>query len=52
MLSEETKKRAYAGTADTRRIAKILQWGAVSGVWGRGPQPPEARGSGGGAPSR
>ena len=47
-----------------RRVARNSQWGAILGVWGRSPQPPkangglvfcpqppEARGFGGGAPS-
>ena len=27
-----------------RRVARNSQWGAVWGVWGRSPQPPEANG--------
>ena len=32
-------------------LPKIRNEGAALGVWGQSPQPPEARGPGGGAPS-
>ena len=34
-----------------RRVGRNSQWGAVLGVWGCSPQPPEAQGSRGRAPA-
>ena len=34
----------------SRRVARNSQWGAVLGVWGRSPQPPEANGGLGAKP--
>ena len=54
---------ALGATSHYKRVARNLQWGAFwgvwggapsrqrPGVWGQSPQPPEARGSGGGAPN-
>ena len=37
-------KYAMNATKTVRRVARNSQWGAVLGVWGRSPQPPEANG--------
>ena len=45
------KADTYKASITSRRVARNSQWGAVWGVWGQSPQPPETRGTGGGAPS-
>ena len=44
LLQLPSKSKTPAGTVPIRRVARNSQWGAVLGVWGRSPQPPEAKG--------